>query len=109
MKDYIVSSGNIFKDLGFPNAEEKFAKVKLASMIYDIIEEKGLTQKEAAEIIGIDPPKVSALKNGRLQKFSLEQLFSFLVALGQDIEIQVTPNPEGIHSGSIKVVHQEVN
>ena len=97
---------NIFEDLGFANAEEKLAKVKLASVIYDLITEKGLSQQEVSQILGIDEAKISNLKNGRLQKFSLEQMFSFLVALGQNIEILVTPQAVANSSVSIQVMYR---
>ena len=87
--EYEKGSGNIFKDLGFPNPEEKLAKARLASMIYDIIEERHLTQARAGKILGINQPKVSALRNGRLSGFSIERLFSFLGKLDRDIEIVI--------------------
>jgi len=90
MEDYTISSGNIFKDMELPNAEERLAKAKIAVIINKIIEERGLTQKEAATILGINQPKVSALKNGRLKGFSIERLFSYLEALDQHIEITIT-------------------
>ena len=106
MPDYTVSSGNIFADLGFSNAEEKLAKVKLASLIDDLISERQLADLEVARILKIDLSKVTDLKNGRLSGFSLEKLLSFLVALGQNIEIMVSPKPETVSSGSIQVVRQ---
>ncbi len=102
--EYTVSSGNIFQDLELPNAAEQFAKVKLASRIYDAIEAKNLTAIETMKILEIDEDKLTALKNGRLQSFSLEKLFSFLMALGQNIEIIVTPSSELSHSGTLEVV-----
>ena len=89
-----VSSGNVFADLGLPNPEEMLVKAELASKIGDIIETRNLTQMDAAEILGIDQPKVSALIRGRLTGFSTERLFRFLNALGSDIEISVRPKPE---------------
>lgn len=89
MADYVKGSGNVYKDLGFERPEEELAKSRLASMIYDIIEKRRLTQVEAAKILGIDQPKVSSLKNGRLGGFSYERLFSFLRKLDCDIEIVV--------------------
>ena len=99
--EYSKGSGNVFDDLGFENPEEELTKVKLASMIYDIIEKRKLTQKKAGSILRINQPKVSALKNGRLEGFSIERLFSFLRALDQDIDIVVHPKsknkPRGIN------------
>jgi predicted XRE-type DNA-binding protein len=89
-----VSSGNVFADLGLPNSEEMLVKAELASKIGEIIETRSLTQMDAAEILGIDQPKVSALIRGRLTGFSTERLFRFLNALGSDVEISVKPKPE---------------
>ena len=87
-------SGNVFKDLGLDKPKERLAKAKIASLIYNIIEERKLTQKEAGAILGINQPKVSALRNGRLGGFSMERLFAFLHALDQDIEIIVFPKKQ---------------
>lgn len=84
-------STNIFKDLGFENPEESLAKAELARQIGKIIKKRKFTQKEAAEILGIDQPKVSALIRGKLRSFSLERLFRFLNDLGQDIKITISP------------------
>lgn len=59
------------------------------------MEERGLTQAEAATIMGVDQPKVSAVVNGKLDGFSMERLYRFLNALGRDVEILVGPKPEG--------------
>jgi predicted XRE-type DNA-binding protein len=91
--EYEESSGNVFADLGLTNPEERLAKSRLASMIYDIIEERELTQVEAAKILGISQPKVSALRNGRLAGFSIERLLAFLRKLDRDIEIVVRHKP----------------
>jgi predicted XRE-type DNA-binding protein len=90
-KDYSISTGNIFADLGFPDAEERMAKVNLALQINVLIKCKKLTQKQAAELLDIDQPKISALSTGKLSGFSLERLFRFLTILGQDIIINITP------------------
>lgn len=87
--DHTVSSGNVFADLGFRNAEEMLAKAELAQRIAVIIERRRLTQAKAAKVLGVDQPKVSALKRGRLSSFSIERLMRFLVLLGRDVEIVV--------------------
>jgi predicted XRE-type DNA-binding protein len=88
-RNHIVSSGNVFADLGLPRAEEFLAKAELAQRITAIIEERGLTQVEVAEILGVDQPKISALKRGRLSGFSLERLLRLLMLLGHDVEIVI--------------------
>ncbi len=88
-RDYTVSSGNVFADLGLPNPEEALAKAELALKIAELIGAKGLTQKQAAKLLQVDQPKVSALVRGQLSGFSLERLMRFLLLLGQDIRITV--------------------
>lgn len=90
-KDFTISSGNIFTDLGLFDAEERMAKTNLAIQINVLIKRKKLTQKQAAELLDIDQPKISALSTGKLSGFSLERLFRFLTILGQDITINITP------------------
>jgi len=86
------SSGNIFKDMGLANSEERLVKAELAYQINRLIQKKGLTQKEIAQSLGVDQPKISALKQGRLSGFSIERLFRLLALLNQDIEIIIKPH-----------------
>lgn len=87
--DYEKSSGNVFKDLGIPNPEERLAKAKLASKIIDLIKIRKLTQKKAASLLEIDQPKISALYRGQLSGFSISRLIKYLTLLDQDVEIVV--------------------
>ena len=101
-----ASSGNIFQDIGFPNADEMLMKAELVRQISEIIDQRELTQVEAAKLLGIDQPKVSALIRGKLSGFSIERLLRFLNLLGCDIEIvvkkkQKLPNQTGINVVSI--------
>lgn len=82
-----TSSGNVFTDLGRPNAEENLAKVRLAVAINQIIASRRLSQVKAAHQLKVNQPKVSALRNYRLDGFSVERLMNFLNALGRDVEI----------------------
>lgn len=101
--DHRVSSGNVFEDLGLAPATELQAKADLAYEISRTIEDRGLTQAEAAEILGVDQPKVSALVRGRLTGFSMERLYRFLIALGKEIEIVVRPRSEKPTDSSLRV------
>jgi predicted XRE-type DNA-binding protein len=86
-----VSSGNVFQDLGLPHPEERLLRAELAHRIATIIDDRQLTQREAAALMGINQPKVSALLRGHLEGFSFERLARCLVALGQDVEVTVRP------------------
>ena len=83
------SSGNVFADLNLPQADDLLAKAELAAKIIAEIQRRRLTQSQAAAILGIDQPKVSALKQGKLSAFSIERLMRLLLVLGRDIEITV--------------------
>ena len=82
-------SRNVFADLRLAHAEERLAKAELARAIGKAIEARNLTQREAAELLGVDQPKVSQVLNGRLSGFSTERLLRFLIKLGRDVEIRV--------------------
>lgn len=93
MEGFIKSSGNVFADLGLHDAEERLAKSELARQIDHIIKKKRLTQAQAARILGITQPKVSALLHGKLAGFSMDRLLKFLMALDQDTEIHIKSKP----------------
>lgn len=97
------SNGNVFADLNIQNPEEALAKAALARQINGVIKKKKLTQQEAALILGVDQPKISALASGKLSGFSLERLFRFLNALGQDITINVKPKARSCKKGSLSI------
>ena len=88
-RDHVHSSGNVFADLGLPKPDDLLAKAELTAQIIEEIQRRRLTQNQAASILGIDQPKVSALKQGHLSPFSIERLMRFLVLLGRDVEITV--------------------
>jgi predicted XRE-type DNA-binding protein len=88
-REFALSSGNVFADLNLPDADDLLAKAELAAKIIAEIQRRRLTQSQAATILGIDQPKVSALKQGRLSGFSIERLMRLLLMLGRDIEITV--------------------
>jgi predicted XRE-type DNA-binding protein len=96
-------SGNVFADLELPDAEEMQAKAELARQILSIITKRHLTQAMAAEILGIDQPKVSALMRGRLRGFSMERLFHLLNALGRDVHIVVKAKPRSRQQAHLRV------
>ena len=99
-------SGNVFADIGVPEPEEELAKAQLASRIREIVRGSRMTQVAAAEVMGIDQPKVSALLGGRLGSFSSERLMRLLTRLGQDVEIIVKSKPRRRLRGRIRVVEE---
>jgi len=77
--------GNVFADIGLPDAEEQLAKAELAIRIVNAIRSRRLTQAAAAALFEIDQPKVSRLLRGQLTSFSTERLMRFLTLLGLDV------------------------
>jgi predicted XRE-type DNA-binding protein len=86
-----VGSGNIFADLGLPNAEEHLLKAELVVQLHRLIKARKLTQVAAAKLIGVKQPDLSNILRGHYQGFSLERLMRMLTAFDQDIEITVRP------------------
>lgn len=87
-----VGTGNVFADLGFPNAEEMLAKAELVRQIGKLVEGRHLTQAQIGELLGLPQPKVSQLLRGRLSGFSSDRLMRFLIKLECDIEIRIHPH-----------------
>lgn len=103
-----ASSGNVFADLGLSNPEERLAKAKLAMQISKVIDARGLTQVEAAEVLKINQPKISDLLRGRLKGFSAERLFRFLNLLGQDVNIVIREKPARRSHAHVSVAVQPI-
>ena len=91
-RGYETGSGNVFKDIGVPNAEEHLVKAQLVFKIDTILKHRGLKQAEAADLFGIKQPDVSKMLRGDFKQFSVERLLRFLVALDHDVEIIVKPH-----------------
>ena len=98
-----ASSGNVFADLGFDNAREMLVKSRLAQAIACKIEQQGLTQAEAANVLGIDQPKVSYLVRGKLEAFSIARLMRFTTLLGTDIDIILKDHHDDGACGEVDV------
>jgi predicted XRE-type DNA-binding protein len=89
--DYEESSGNVFADLGLPNAKQEMLKARLVVQIYKLLKARKLKQSEAAALLGTTQPQVSALIRCKPASVSVGRLMEFLSILGQDIEVTVKP------------------
>lgn len=83
-------SGNVFEDIGLKHPEVELLRAQLALEIFKILEERKLTQTQAAKILGVDQPEISKLKNGDFSRFRVERLFLFLNRLGQNVDIRIS-------------------
>ena len=102
-REYVESTGNVFADLRLPKPDELLAKAELAAKIVKEIDRRRMTQSDAAKVLGVDQPKVSALKQGKLSGFSVERLMRFLLLLGRDIEITVKNKPRARSAARLRV------
>lgn len=102
-RDMAFGSGNVFADLGLPDAEERLAKADLASKIASVLEARGLSQMEAARITGVPQPKISLLTRGRLGEFSTDRLCRILNSLGVSVAL-VLAEEEGWATGRTTVL-----
>lgn len=84
------SSGNVFKDLGFPNREAAHLLVRSDLMIVltRILKERNLTQVRAARLLGVSQPRVSDLVRGRIDLFSIDSLVEMLARLGVSVSLK---------------------
>ena len=96
----IRGSRNVFADLGYPDATERQAKLRLTHTL----DQRALTQAEAAKVLGVTQPKVSALRRYKLAGSSVERLMTLLTALDQDVEIVIKRKPRSRRAARISVV-----
>ena len=95
-------SGNVFADLGHPDAEARLLKANLVTRIDKIIRQRGLKQVEAAKLLGLSQPDVSRLLRGSFREYSVERLLRLLTALGRDVEI-VIRKPRSHRPGRLSI------
>jgi predicted XRE-type DNA-binding protein len=84
-------SSNVFQDLGFPaeEAANLLARADLIIAILKTIDKRKLTQAQAAEALGVAPTRVSELRKGKIEKFSVDLLLNYLARLGKQVKFSV--------------------
>lgn len=102
--DVELGTGNVYADLGYADADEILIKAQLVAKIAEIIKRKGLTQTQAAALLGMPQPKVSNLLSGRFRGISERRLMNCLTKLGRDIQIVVKATPRSRTDGRLSVV-----
>ena len=88
-------SGNVFADLGLPDADERLARSKLGFHVYKLLVDRQLTQREIAALLGVRQPEVSHLMNGHFNRFTTDKLLGFLKRLDHKVTIQISPHQPG--------------
>jgi predicted XRE-type DNA-binding protein len=101
----VPSSGNVFADLGQSDAVEIDAKARLAFAINALLADRGLTGARAASVLGIRQSELSALGRLKIEELEVWRLMGFAIALGCDIEIQISPpRRRGLKPGRVRIV-----
>jgi predicted XRE-type DNA-binding protein len=103
-RDYEMSSGNVFADLGFRNSKQELLKAKLTIEIYKLLKARGATQQAGAKLLGTTQAQVSALMRCKPVLVSVGRLMEFLTVLGQDVRVTVKPAPRRRKAGDMSVV-----
>ena len=98
-----AGSGNVFVDLGYPDAKDRRLKVELAVQVNRALRQHGITQVQAAKRLAIRQPHVSDLARYRLNRFSVERLLQFLARLGKDVEIRIRERPRRRQQAEVRV------
>ena len=101
--EFEIGSGNVYKDLGFKDADAMLAKARIVVEISRIIRARRLRQTAAAKILGLSQPKISALLSGHFQRYSRERLIWLLSRLGCDVEIIVKLAPRRRTTGRVSI------
>lgn len=99
-----TGSGNIFADLGLPNAEEHQLKAALVVQLHRLLKERKLTQAAAAKRVGVAQPDLSKILGGHFRGYSIERLMRMLTAFDQDIEIAMKPRKKAGQPGRITFI-----
>jgi predicted XRE-type DNA-binding protein len=94
-------SGNIFADLGLPDADTHFLKAQIVSEIYRLCNERKFTQAQAGKLMGITQPEVSRMFKGNFREYSIDRLMGFLTSFDRDVEIVVKPHKKAGKAGRI--------
>ncbi len=96
-------SGNVFADIGMPDARDHLVKAQLVTRIRDVVRKRKLTQEVAGEIIGLKQPDMSKMLRGEFRGYSIERLLDFLVAFGHDVEIVIKPSVRGKRAARLTI------
>lgn len=92
------SSGNVFRDLGFPPEEAQHLKIRsdLLIQLQKLIASRGLKQAETAKILRVTQPRVSDLLRGRIDLFSTDALIDMLSRFGVRVKLVLKPSRRGL-------------
>lgn len=101
--DFIRGSGNVFRDLGYPDADREQLRALLAARIIGVLDERKLTVRAAHEMTGIAAADFSRIRQAKLDRFTIDRLMTVLAGLGQDVEVTVNVHPRREKRGDLQL------
>ena len=98
--ELIRGSGNVYHDLGRPNAGLEQARAIVCAQIIKIMDERGLSSRDAQQLTGVSHTEFSRLRNAKLSRFTLDRIITILGKLDQSVEINISFHPRVIQTAS---------
>jgi len=91
--EIIRGSGNVFRDLGHPEADREQLRALLAAKIIGVLDDRKLTVRAAHEVTGVAAADFSRIRKANLGRFTIDRLMTILSGLGQEVEVSVNAHP----------------
>ncbi len=91
--EIIRGSGNLFRDLGHPDADREQLRALLAARIIGVLDDRKLTVRAAQDLTGVAAADFSRIRRANLGRFTIDRLMTILARLGQEVEVTVTTHP----------------
>jgi predicted XRE-type DNA-binding protein len=91
--EIVRGSGNVFRDFGYPDADVRQAKALMGAQIIKILDEEGLSTRQAETRTGVSHSEFSRIRQAKFSRFTIDRLMAILVSLGQEVEVSVTVHP----------------
>lgn len=91
--DIIRGSGNLFRDLGHPDADREQLRALLAAQIIGVLDDRKLTVRAAHELTGVAAADFSRIRKANLGRFTIDRLMTILGGLGQEVDVTVRVHP----------------
>jgi predicted XRE-type DNA-binding protein len=99
----IRGSGNVFRDLGHPDADREQLRALLAARIIGVLDDRKLTVRAAHELTGVAAADFSRIRNANLDRFTIDRLMTILASLGQQVEVTVNVRPRRAETGGTQL------
>jgi len=101
--DIVRGSGNVFRDLGHPDADREQLRALLAARIIGVLDDRNLTVRAAQEVTGVAAADFSRIRRANLGRFTIDRLMAILASLGQEVEVTVEVHPRRPDAGGVEL------